>query len=101
MVKYSKENIDKGDKFAITFAKKHRLDLIEIPEEFKDVTTDDMSFKYGKKNRRSVIRTKHNRDLTNYDAWRTHDRSLIKGSPQETCVSKILLPPALLVRAFG
>lgn len=42
MVKYSLANKDKNDKSAISFANKFRLDLIEIPEEFKDETIDDI-----------------------------------------------------------
>lgn len=38
MVKYSIQKLNKGDRSAISFAKKYRLDLIEIPEEFKDVS---------------------------------------------------------------
>ncbi len=34
MVKYARLNADKGDKSALSFAKKYRLDLIEIPPEF-------------------------------------------------------------------
>ena len=34
MVKYAKLNIDKGDPTALSFAKKFRLDLIEVPAEF-------------------------------------------------------------------
>jgi hypothetical protein len=34
MVKYAKLNQDKNDKSAIAFAKKYRLDLIEVPPEF-------------------------------------------------------------------
>ena len=34
MVKYARLNADKNDKSAMAFAKKYRLDLIEIPEEF-------------------------------------------------------------------
>lgn len=82
MVKYSKENIDKGDKFALTFAKKYRLDLIDIPDEFKDVSIDDLSFKARKKYERPRIRLRNNRDLSNYDAWRCSDRSIIKGGPK-------------------
>ena len=52
MVKYAKANLDKGDKNAINFAKRYRLDLIEIPEEFKDVTIDDVVIKKDKRTRR-------------------------------------------------
>jgi hypothetical protein len=34
MVKYARLNAEKGDKSAMAFAKKYRLDLIEIPNEF-------------------------------------------------------------------
>ena len=40
MVKYSQQY--PNDRSAIAFAKKYRLDLIEIPEEYKDVDIDDV-----------------------------------------------------------
>lgn len=42
MVKYARVNVDKGDKSAVSFAKKFRLDLIDIPEEFKEEPIDDL-----------------------------------------------------------
>ena len=52
MVKYSIENLNKGDRSAIAFAKKFRLDLIEIPEEYKDISIDDVVVKKDKRTRR-------------------------------------------------
>lgn len=42
MVKYSKKHAAMGDKSAMAFAKKFRLDLIEIPPEFKRESTKDL-----------------------------------------------------------
>jgi len=42
MVKYTHANLDKKDKSAISFAKKFRMDLITIPDEFKDESLDDI-----------------------------------------------------------
>jgi hypothetical protein len=54
MVKYSKINADKGDKSAMAFAKKFRLDLIEVPEEFKDISLDDLKIRKNKITKRFV-----------------------------------------------
>ena len=53
-----------------------RADLIEIPEEFKDIDTagaEPSEFR-RKAYRKKVIRTRTSNDLTNYDAWRSFDR---------------------------
>lgn len=101
MVKYSLANKDKNDKSAISFAKKFRLDLIEIPEEFKDESLDDIVIKKDKRSRRPIIRNRTSRDISNYDAWRVHDREILKGGGKQRGIRKIMLSPALLVKAFG
>jgi hypothetical protein len=58
------------------------MDLITIPEEFKDLAFDDVNIKKDKRSRRPIIRTKTSIDLSNYDAWRAFDRELIKGGPK-------------------
>jgi len=63
-------------------SKRYRFDLIEIPEEFKDVEVDDSYYKKNKKSKRPLIRNRTSRDISNYDAWRVHDRQLIKGGPK-------------------
>jgi hypothetical protein len=70
MVKYTKLNLEKGDRSAVAFAKKFRLDLINIPEEFKELSIDDISIKKDKRTRRRIVRTKTSIDLSNFDAWR-------------------------------
>lgn len=70
MVKYSKLNADKNDKSAIAFAKKFRLDLIEVPKEFQDESLEDIVIKKDKRTRRPMIRQRSNRDISKYDAWR-------------------------------
>jgi hypothetical protein len=52
--------------------------LIEIPEEFKDESIDDIVIKKDKRARRKMIRVRTNKDISNYDAWRIHDREIIK-----------------------
>lgn len=79
MVKYARLNADKNDKSAIAFAKKYRLDLIEIPPEFQDESLDDIKIKKDKRSRRPIIRMRSNRDISKYDAWRCYDRQLLKG----------------------
>ena len=79
MVKYVKENAPKGEKRAIALSKRFRFDLIDVPEEFKQVDFDDLKVKKDKRCRRPHIRNRTNRDISNYDSWRIHDRSLLKG----------------------
>lgn len=74
MVKYSKLNAEKNDKSALAFAKKFRLDLIEVPEEFQNESLDDIVIKKDKRTRRPMIRMRSNRDISKYDAWRIYDR---------------------------
>lgn len=101
MVKYARLNADKGDKSALSFAKKYRLDLIEIPPEFQEESLDDIAIKKDKRTRRTIIRMRTNRDISKYDAWRCYDRQILKGGGKQKCVRKIQLVPALLVKAFG
>lgn len=59
-------------------------DLIEIPEEFKDIAIDDVEESYESKSsrviQRKMIRTKSDKNLIGYYAWRCTDRSIKKGS---------------------
>jgi hypothetical protein len=89
MVKYSQLNAEKGDKSAMSFAKKFRLDLITIPDEYKDEGLDDIVIDKDRRTKRQVIRNRTNRDLTNYDAWICHDRYLMKGGGKNGCIRKI------------
>lgn len=77
------------------------MDLIEIPEEFKDLAFDDLVIKKNRRSRRPVVRLRTGSSLVNYDAWRCHDRELMKTGGKMPCVCKVMLPPALLVKAFG
>ena len=56
MVKYAKLNVGKGDKHAVEFAKKYRLELIEVPEEFKDVSIDDLELRSTRRSKRPILR---------------------------------------------
>jgi hypothetical protein len=58
----------------MAFAKKYRLDLIEIPPEFQDEGLDDIIIKKDKRTRRPTIRMRTSRDISKYDAWRCYDR---------------------------
>jgi len=83
---------------------KYDPDLIEIPEEFANVVTDDVEENYvstSRRNRRKFIRTKSDKNLAGYDAWRCTDRSIKKGSGRQHAVAKLMIAPALLVRTFG
>jgi hypothetical protein len=72
MVKYARLNTN--DKSSIAFAKKYRLDLIEIPPEYQDESLDDIKIKKDKRARRPMIRNRSSRDISKYDAWRNYDR---------------------------
>ena len=89
MVKYARLNVDKNDKSAISFAKKFRLDLIEIPAEFQDESLEDIVIKKDKRSRRPIIRLRSNRDISKYDAWRVYDRMILKGGGKQACIRKI------------
>lgn len=84
------------------FMKKYRIDLIEIPEEFKHLEVEE-NFKPLKhqKPRRKRVFTKVDRNLWGYDSWRVHDRQIMQISPDQKAVCKILLAPKVLKRAFG
>jgi hypothetical protein len=101
MVKYSKENVD--SKAAKRFTKMYQLDLIEIPEEFRGVSTEDLELPLTRRHRRNqtTIRNRTSRDQTNFDAWRCHDRKIVKGGPKQGCALKMMLVPSHLVKAFG
>lgn len=82
MVKYVNENVATGDQRAVALSLKFRFDLIQIPEEFKNVEADDSYVKKNKSTGRVIIRNRTSRDITNYDAWRVYDRQIIKGGPK-------------------
>lgn len=109
LVKYVKERADdpKADlhnEIVKDFKKKYRLDLIDIPEEFQDleVTDEFQPRKLGRTApKRKRVLTKSNKDLKGYDAWRVYDREFMIMSDRDTAVAKLMIPPALLKRAFG
>jgi hypothetical protein len=78
MVKYARANAGKDDRAAINFTKKFKLDLIEIPDEFKDESIEDLQIRRDRRTRRPIVRNKTNRDMTKYDAWRCYDREIYK-----------------------
>lgn len=55
----------------------------------------------SRRSRRPVIRTKSSIQLEGYDGWRVFDRNLQRGSDKERIHARIMVPPYLLVRAFG
>lgn len=85
------------------FMKKYKLDLIEIPEEFKNLEVeDDYSPKKSRRSRRSKrVYTRSDKSLVGYDVWRSFDRNLITATGQDPACCKLMIPPALLKRAFG
>mgnify|MGYP006879141134 CR=1 FL=1 len=83
--------------------KKYKLDLIDIPEEFKDleVPEDFKPKRSGRQSSRRRVYTKRNNDISDYDSWRSFDRNLNVVTGKDKAVCKLLIPPALLKRAFG
>lgn len=83
--------------------KKYKLDLIDIPEEFKNLEVGD-DFKpkrSGRQSSRKRIYTKRNNDISDYDSWRSFDRALNIVTGKDKAVCKLMIPPSLLKRAFG
>lgn len=86
------------------FIKKYHVDLIEIPEEFKNLQVED-DFKPVKRGRtapkRKRVLTKSNKSIIGYDVWRCFDRAITQFQPNDPGCCKIMVPPALLRRSFG
>lgn len=51
--------------------------------------------------KRKRILTKSDKNLTGYDVWRSFDRQLVQLQANDPGCCKIMVPPALLKRAFG
>ena len=104
-MKYVINNKDKGQSNLVVrdFLKKYRLDLIEIPEEFKNLEVED-NFTPKKSQRatsRKRVWTRSSTDMKEFDVWRCFDRNLIVPTGKSRAVCKLMIPPALLKRAFG
>ncbi len=54
------------------------MDLITIPEEFKNETIEDIKIKKDRRTNRVMIRNRTNKDIRNYDVWRVFDREFPK-----------------------
>ena len=78
-------------------------ELIEIPAEFEDLPIADLKPKdiARKKSNKKLIRTRTSKTMTNYDAWRCHDRAIFLVDHMHPVSAKFMVPPALLVRLFG
>lgn len=106
MVKYVKKNKeDIGDSIVYDFMKikGYDPDLIEIPEEFEDLPIADLKAKdfARRQSNKKLIRTRTAKDMTNYDAWRCHDRSVFTADHKHPNVAKFLIAPSLLWKCFG
>ncbi len=65
---------------------------------------DISDFSLPSKKRRPKILTRTSRDISNYDAWRRFDRSIIYAIQNFSKVlpqGKVMFPPALLKEVFG
>lgn len=97
------QKVDRSNLVVRDFLKKYHLNLIEIPEEFKNLDVDVDSFKPKPKNKIKAKRvyTRSDKSLKGYDSWRVHDRNVINVTGKDKAECKLLIPPALLKRAFG
>jgi len=96
------EDKAKNDMLVRDFLKKYRLDLIEIPEEFKDLDGNDaLPLKGRKADQRKRVLTRTDKSLLEYDVWRSFDRQMIAPTPQARACCKLMIAPALLKKAFG
>ena len=59
------------------FLAKYKLDLIDIPDEFKDIEVEDNYKRPQRKvSKTKTILTRSSKSLENYDVWRAFDREL-------------------------
>ena len=86
-----------------THIKGYDPDLINIPEEFEDLPIADLKPKdfARKSSNKKLIRARSSKNMTNYDAWRCHDRSVFTTGVKHPNAAKFLIPPSLLRKAFG
>jgi len=82
MIKYVKKNINnKTDSIVRDFTEidGYVPELIEIPKEFEDLPIADVKAREFARNKsgKTLIRTRTSKNMTNYDAWRCHDRETI------------------------
>ena len=108
LVKYVKAKVEKNETDVLvhdfTVTRGLRPDLIEIPEEFKDIDMTGATANELKRKpyRKTVHRTRTSKDLTGYDAWRSFDRQVLKGGcGRHPGPGNMWLVPAHLVKVFG
>ena len=107
MVKYVKANSEKHEDNLVIKLRDtlgHRADLIQIPDEFKDLTIDDVKDTDYRNSQitRTLIRNRTERSLDNYRVWRSHDRAMQKLEGGYTPgVFKISVAPATLIKILG
>lgn len=77
--------------------------MITIPEEFADLDISDVRpEEYKRRGRRKkMIRNRTNKDMTNYDAWRNHDRRVFVADSKHETDAVLKVAPADLVKVFG
>lgn len=106
VVKYVKKNKEnEGDAIVrnFTMAKGFDPDLIEIPEEFADLPIADLKPKdfARKQSNKRLIRTRTAKNMSTYDAWRCHDRSVFTADEKHPNVAKFWIAPLTLRKVFG
>jgi len=84
------------------FLRKYDLNLIDIPEEFKDLEVlEEFKPKRKAETQRKRVYTRSDKSLKDYDAWRSVDRQLIVVTGKDDAVCRMMIAPALLKKAFG
>jgi len=112
LTKYVKDNMDNEkdvlvNMFTSEGGKGLRPELIEVPAEFENLSTENMSELYtqnretGGRGRRKIVRNRTDKSLYGYDAWRSIDRTFLRADDKHPPVCKLMIAPALLLRTFG
>lgn len=106
MIKYvKKHHLNKGDSIVYNFTeiKGYDPEMIEIPKEFEDLPIADVKPKdfARKKSNKKLIRTRTNKTMEGYDAWRCHDRYVVTLGSKSPNVARFSIAPSLLLKIFG
>jgi hypothetical protein len=78
MVRYARDHPESNDTAVKNFRNKFKLDLIEVPEEFKGESTEDLDsiLVRDRRHRRVSMKAKNRIDMSKYEAWICTDRQV-------------------------
>jgi hypothetical protein len=107
LTKYVKENIDnKSDNLVHKYTEIDGLrpELISIPPEFEDLSTENIQEEaktFRGRVRAKLIRNRSCKNLVGYSAWRVMDRQFLKADGYHFAMNRFHVAPAALIRLFG